>query len=721
MLPEFVHPMWLALLASLPLLALLRHWAVGSAEGRFKRGAGTALRCLAVAALVVALAGPLKDSPSNHTSVVFALDVSRSVDHETAARALDFVNQAFATKDPAARMGLVVFGADAGVEVLLRRTVEPVQEITTDIQRGGTDIGRALEVAMGTFSSPGGRRVVLLSDGRENLGEPGSAVSAALAAQAIGIEIFTVPLEPTAARDEVYLQSMSAPSWVSVHEPYEVQAIVHSTHPARAHLVVMRNGALLHETDLNLKPGANVFPFVERVTQAGLYEYEAIVNSDQDDVQENNRYQTFVRVRGAPRVLHVTDGIGWGRYVTEALRAHGLTVDEAPAASLPATMHQLADYELVILNNVSGFDLSLAKMELLEGYVRDAGGGLIKLGGDKSYGAGGYFGTPIERLLPVTMDVRTEVKIPSLAVLVVIDKSGSMASSSRGERKLAIAKSAAFAAIEVLNPLDRVAVLAFDSEYEWTVGLTEAINRGRIAEELATLAPGGGTDLFRALQEGHRVMAAHRAKVKHVIVLSDGLTETGVDYDSLCRRIADDGITVSTVALGRDADRALMRKIATCANGRFYYTDNPENIPHIFTAETIVVSRGLVVEEEVRPTLAYPGEMIDGFEAGSFPRLGGYQLTFAKPSAQVLLRASEDDPLLVSWRYGLGKSVAFTSDLSGRWGQDWVAWPEFGRLLSQMARWAMRRGVPSACSPPFDGRGGAVRSRSMPLTAMTGL
>jgi Mg-chelatase subunit ChlD len=704
--PEFAQPGWLALLVLAPVLVALQLRA-RPLEGRFKRVAGSLLRCIALGALVVALAGPLKSSYSRHTDLVFALDVSSSIDRETAAEALRFVNRALAAKDPAARVGLVVFGADAAVETLLRRAAQPVAEISSLVRRGGTDIGRALEVAVGAFPSGGHRRVVLLSDGRENLGR---ARSAAAMARSIGVEIYAIPLERAALRDEVYVQDMSAPPRVRVHEPFEVQMTVHSNKAALAHLVIMRNGRIVHDSDLSLQPGSNVFPLVEQVSVAGLYEYEAVVNAEVDGVVENNRYQAFVEVRGAPKVLHAIGEPGSESYVTAALRAQGLSVEEVPASALPATTHKLVDYDVVILNNVSGFDLSVAKMELLEEYVRDAGGGLISLGGDRSYSAGGYHGTPVERLLPVSMDVKTEVRIPALAVVIVIDKSGSMSAGSPGEGKIAIAKSAALSAIEVLSPLDQVGVLAFDAEHEWTVPPTAVGDRRAIVEKLRSLGAGGGTDLFLALQEARRAMGQLEARVKHVIVLSDGLTDSAADLEGLARRFAEDGITVSTVAFGADADRGLMARIADGGRGRFYHTEDPLNVPRIFTSETMVVSRDLVVEGETYPTLVYPGEMIEGFGPGSFPPVAGYLRTFAKPAAQVLLSAREEDPLLVSWRYGLGKSVAFTSDLAGKWGRRWVGWHEFGRFVAQMARWAMRRSGAETLLPTFrwEGRRGEM-------------
>jgi uncharacterized membrane protein len=382
--------------------------------------------------------------------------------------------------------------------------------------------------------------------------------------------------------------------------------------------------------------------------------------------------------------------------VSAALAGQGLVVEEVRGDAVPGSLHALGGFDLVVLNNVSGFDLSLAKMEQLEAYVRDVGGGLVMLGGDRSYAAGGYLDTPVERLLPVTMDV------------FVLDRSGSMGSRSQGEEKLVIARNAALGAIELLSRLDRVGVLAFDDAQEWIVPPTEVGNRRPIAQRLSRVGAGGSTDLVAALMEAHRVIREQEAKVKHLIVLSDGLAGSEVRLDAFAAGIEADGITVSTVALGVDANRTLMSEIAALGKGRFYYTDDPRNVPRIFTSETLVVSRSLMVEEETPPLLAHPGEMLDGFEARAMPALAGYQRAFEKPAAQVLLRAGGGDPLLASWRYGLGKSVAFTSDLTGRWGREWIRWREFARFVAQMARWTMRRRGDERLQATFrweDGRG----------------
>ena len=696
-MPEFAQPAWLAAIAVALLVVVLTVRRAGRARARLVTAG--ALRVLALGALALALAGPFAGSSARHAEVVFALDVSSSIARESIAEALEFVNRA---RESPAHIGLMVFGADAAVESRVRSGAEPVREIGAQVERSGTDIGRAIEVAVGAFGPAAHRRIVLLTDGRENLG---AARPAAAVARSLGVEIDAVALENAAQRGETWLQGMTVPLQVRAHEPYSVQAVVGSSLPTRGRLVILRNGVILRDTAVELRPGPNVYSIVDQSDKAGLQEYEAIINSDADGEPENNRYQAFVQVTGAPRVLHAVGGPADGRYVSAALKAQGLAVEEVRAAALPASMHELTGYDLVILDNVSGFDLSLARMELLERYVRDTGGGVVMIGGDKSYAAGGYYGTPVERLLPVTMNVKTEVKIPSLSVVFVLDRSGSMAVKAGNEDKLTIAKRAALSSVDLMNPLDRVGVLAFDSGREWAVPPTEVGIRQPIAERLRDLSVGGGTNLYPAVEEAHRVLRKESAKLKHLIVLSDGLTEGEKNFDQLAERIAADGITVSTVAMGADSDKELMSRLATIGKGRYYHTDDPANVPRIFTAETLAITRDLVVEGNIRPRQVEEGEPIEGFSADAFPVLRGYQRTYARPAAQVLLAAGDDDPVLASWRYGLGRAVAFTSDLSGRWGRHWVQWPGFGRFVAQMARWTMRRSGGESFVPRFEWHG----------------
>jgi Mg-chelatase subunit ChlD len=328
-------------------------------------------------------------------------------------------------------------------------------------------------------------------------------------------------------------------------------------------------------------------------------------------------------------------------------------------------------------------------MENIETYVRDLGGGLFVVGGSQSYGAGGYYRTPLERILPVDMRPPARLDLPHVALLFVLDKSGSMGAGPEGSTKLDLAKAAAIAAADVMNPTDQVGILAFDAAWDWVLPFRPVGKGEWISERLASLQSDGGTDLYKAMVEAHRSIATKQAAIKHVLVLSDGLTDKA-DFHGLVERMARDGITVSTVSVGSDADVQLMAEIAKVGKGRGYVALDPRTIPQIFTTETLLISRDLLVEKSIMPTVVAAVGPLRGLDRTQLPFLRGYVLTYPKPRAELLMKADKD-PLLVTWRYGLGRVMAFTSDLSGRWGKEWVAWQGFPQWASQLARDTMRK------------------------------
>jgi uncharacterized membrane protein len=478
--------------------------------------------------------------------------------------------------------------------------------------------------------------------------------------------------------------------------------VVFSTFETAASLELFRAGTLAGHQEVVLQPGKNRFTFLQRTAEEGAQVYQLIVNSPQDTIPDNNRWHAFTEVTGAPKILLLYDPPGHSTPLLEALQQQGLVVRPLPWNELPHTLSGYLEYDALIFDNVPGFGISVSQMEVLERYVRDMGGGLLMLGGEKSFGAGGYYRTPLEKLLPVDMDVPTKMSIPSLCLVMVIDRSDSMGgnlsetrpSASMEERttKLEVAKIAAFSAMKLLNPFDQVGLVAFNADWEWTVPIGEAGKREQIAGRLAALTHGGGTDLYKGLQEGLRALKEVRAVKKHLIALSDGLTPN-MDFEALMRDAVAHNITVSTVALGKDADRTLMDAIAHWGQGRSYYTADQLYVPRIFTAETILVSRGLIEEQPFQPVPQAEHELLRGLEMAQAPNLYGYVVTYGKPAAEMLLITPKSDPLLAVQRYGLGRTAAFTSDLSPRWGKDWLQWAEFSKFAAQLVRWLQRQGT----------------------------
>jgi Ca-activated chloride channel family protein len=628
--------------------------------------------------------------------VVFLLDMSHSIAMTARQQALAFMRAVSERKRPQDGAGLVVFGADASLEQAVTKEFV-VPEISSEVDGTSTNIARAIQVGLASLPAEGARRLVLLSDGNENVG---AAADAALIARSLGATISSLPLGRPPGEPEVRVEDLIVPRQVKAGTPYRVEAVVFSTLETPASLELFRGGTFVGRQEVVLQPGKNRYSFLQQADEEGVHLYRLIVNSPQDTITDNNRWSAFVEVLGPPKILLLYDPPATPTLLLAALRQQGLVVQAQPWNTLPHTLSGYLEYDALIFDNVPGFGISVSQMEVLERYVRDMGGGVLMLGGEKSFGAGGYYRTPLEKLLPVDMDIPTKMSIPSFCLVMVIDKSDSMGGSINDARlaqpiderttKLEVAKIAAFSAMKLLNPFDQVGLLAFNADWEWTVPISEAGKREQIAGRLAALTHGGGTDLYKGLQEGLRALKEIKAVKKHLIALSDGLTPN-MDFESLMREAVAQNITVTTVALGKDADRTLMEAIAHWGHGRSYYTDDPLYIPRIFTAETILVSRELIEEKPFQPVLRTDHELLRGLSMAQAPNLYGYVVTYGKPAAQMLLVTPKGDPLLAVQRYGLGRTAAFTSDLSGRWGKDWVRWPQFSQFVGQLMRWVQRK------------------------------
>jgi Ca-activated chloride channel homolog len=698
-------PWLLAIVAvAAPLIVLTVRRASSLSPGR--RALFIGLRAAALALLAIALAGPAVGRLTDRLSFVFLLDSSHSIAASERERALALVERVRSRLAPGDSAFLVRFGADAAIESLAPgRAVDA--EADTAVDGSGTDIASALRLGLAEAgrAGAGAPRLVLLSDGNQTAG---SAEAAAAEAGALGARIFAVPLEPAAAPGEVAVTEVAAPARVRAGEPHQVTVLVRSLGPARARVTLLRDGEPAGTREQALTPGENAVVFTGLFPERGLHAWEAVCQAPADAVPENNRFRRLVEVTGNPQVLYAARPGRGSPALLAALAAQAIAVVEVDPSALPGSLAGFLPYDAVILDNVPGFGLSYEKMETIERYVRDAGGGLLMIGGENSFGAGGYYKTPIERALPVDMDVKSQVQVPRLSLVIVADKSGSMgAAVASGEMKIDVVKSAAFSAVELLGPFDRVGLLAFDADVEWTVPLKEAADRELIAAELASLSPGGGTIMLPALAEAYRVLSLQPSPLRHIIVLSDGLTSPG-EFESLVGRIARDKITVSTVAVGGDADTGLLRTIAARGGGRYYAASDPRSVPRIFMTETILVSRELLVEKRFLPSVWSGSEIVSGIAPAGIPPLDGFVLTYVKTGAEKVLTALYDAPLLAAWHYGLGRSAAFTADMGRRWAGSWPAWDAFPRFAAQLVRWIERPAPADTLHPRVtlaDGRG----------------
>jgi Mg-chelatase subunit ChlD len=703
---ELTRPWWLLGLAVLP--GLIYYFYRSLVDfARWQRVLSLLLRGALVFLLLLALGGLSLIRPTRDLFVIFAVDRSESIGEPGNKAADDYVAKS-AAHAGTNRFAVLPFAAEPGslrdgADVLKERenaaaasgTAKPPAPATPTIPGGpppeppdamgldrkGTDMAAALEVAAAAIPPFYVPRIVLISDGNPTFGD---ALKTAASMRG-KVELLAKPL-PGRTEPEVQLSSVAAPAQVLQGEPFQVEVLVDSNHADDAgRIEVYRGDIKVADQAVKLKAGENRVALKQTIDAGGLTPITARLKGYQDTLLDNNSDFALVSAAGKPRVLLLESEPDQGKHLTWALEEQNIQVDVRPPRGAPENLAELQNYDLLVLSNVPATSLSLRQMEVARTYVRDLGGGLIMLGGDQSFGLGGYYKSTLEEILPVRSDFEKEKEKPSLAMMLVIDKSGSM-----GGEKIEMAKEAARAAVELLGPSDKVGVLAFDGDNFWISELHPCTDKGFVLDRIAGLEAGGGTTMAPAMEEAYETLKTAVAKLKHVIILTDGISAPG-DFEGIAQSMNADRITVSTVALGADADQNLLEEIARVGNGRFYFADDPAQVPQIFAKETVTASKSAINEQPFSPAVVRPTQVLSELRLDEAPFLLGYVITRPKPTSEVILATESGDPLLAWWRYGLGMSVAFTSDAKARWAAEWLTWPQFGQFWAQVVRHALRK------------------------------
>jgi Mg-chelatase subunit ChlD len=694
---SFSNPsaLW-ALLIFLPLLALP---FVGRRDRpTLRRWLGVALRLLIGSGLILGLAGAQLVRPVDDLTVVFLLDLSDSVPAAEQERAKAFIRQAVAGMPGGDRAAIVAFGEDALVERLAseERDLPPIASAP---RPGRTDVAAAIRLGLALFPEESQKRLVLLSDGLENVGE---ALAQADLTVARGVEIAVAPLLAPPAEQEAYLAELEMPATVRQSQAFAATAVIESTLAQEATLYLLGDGRLLTSKTVSLQPGTNRVQLSLTATDTGFHRYRAELVPALDTLPQNNLASGFVVVYGPPRVLIVAGEAGEVDALRRALASTGAEVDVVAPAMLPSELAILSGYDAVVLAGMPAEELPDDAMEALPVYVRELGRGLVMLGGEQGYGAGGYLRTPLEAALPVDMDVRSRTKEPNVALVLAVDKSGSMGRChcddpdalpgeyervETGLPKVDIAKDAIVKASNVLGPLDYLGVVAFDENALWALQLQQLVAAAVLQNAVGAIQAEGQTNIWAGLTQAEEALLETEARVKHIILLTDGWSRSG-DYAELTARLAEEGITLSIVAAGSGSAEYL-RGLAEAGGGRYYPAPTIRDLPQIFLKETIKAVGSYIIEEPFYPLPSGATPILRGLDPMTLPALMGYNGTTPKATAQVALVSPRGDPLLAQWQYGLGRSVAWTSDLKGRWATDWLAWERFNTFAAQLVGWTL--------------------------------
>lgn len=623
------------------------------------------LRVLAVVLLIFALADPSLYQKDEQEQIIFLMDRSASMEgmETEMSKAID---ASIAGKEGHQVAGVFTFAEDFQTLLPLSKDQQPVPVDLTVNQNQHTNIARALELAANSGNTDLATRIVVLTDGNET---QGSSLESLQQLQSDRLQVDIFPVERQTAND-VSISRFETPARAFLGEPQAFTVAIQADAETKARLVFSINDQDFDEKEISLAAGNNVFSYSYPADGEGLAKYEARIEVEEDAFLENNELVSMTDIGGTPEVLVVSGNEA--SPIPGLLDTDGINVSEIASAKLPQNLSSILRYDGIIFDNVSATSIGEQQMTVIEQAVKQFGLGFMMVGGDQSYGLGGYFKTPIERLLPVEMEVKGKHELPSLGLVIVMDRSGSM-----DGMKMELAKEAAARSVELLRKDDTVGVIAFDDR-PWEIVPTEKLDDPKAAtDKILSVTPGGGTEIYTSLEEAYKQLEDLKLQRKHIILLTDGQSATSNDYDALIEEGIGNNVTLSTVSIGQDADRALLEGLAETGAGRFYDVADATTIPAILSRETVMMSRTYIVDEPFYPVV-YDSKWNGLFEEG-VPEMNTYIATTAKGTASVALESEEEDPVLATWNYGLGKAIAYTSG-SGAWSggfQSWKNWPAF--------------------------------------------
>lgn len=677
---------------------LVMGFFVARARREKARGARTHLEDAALSATALALClvavGVEIGRPLDRMTVIVVVDESRSI--ELVPGAADRISREISSAEKSMRehdrLAVVAFGASAATEQPPREKEEPAAPQRAVVLRDATDIEAAIRRALAEVPPDSAARIVLLSDGVATRGDALAGAHAALAAQ---IPVDAVVLEQEPGLD-VRVASVRGPARGNAGETVELRVVTQSPREAEVEVRVLLDGKPIRAGKTTIAKGEDVMRLREKLPDAGLHRYDVQVTAADATIDQNvddNAGSSFVRVRGSSSALVLEGDPGRAEFIKSVLEKAAFRVDVGGPATVPADLAGLVAYDVIVLSDVPASALAVSQVEALASYVRDMGGGLLLMGGDRGMGPGGYGKTPLEEVSPVSFDLKQDKRRASLAEVIGIDISGSMAANVAGRTKLDLANEAASRSARLLGPADRLGVEHVDTVVHWTIPLGAVDNPDAIEAAIRSMPVGGGGIVVPiTLDEAYEKLRGETVNLKHVLLFADGDdAEQAEESQASVARAKADGITTSIIALGHGHDTATLEKLSTLGGGRFYLIEDAQRLPSVFAQETILASRSALVEDPFRVDPATPGDPTAGIDFGAAPDLLGYVVTIPKPRALVHLTGPEGDPILAAWSVGLGRAAAFTSDLKDRWGVDWTAWAGAARMLAQTARDIARR------------------------------
>jgi len=630
---------------------------------------GDTLRFLTVFTVLVALASPQIGQQHPFQAVTFLVDRSPSVTATTTSQEVSDQVASIVAANPGCWFGSIAFAEQAVVTNPIGEKLSgfTIEDLLGAVSLGEeTDLDHAITLALASLPEGGTHQFVLVSDGRITDG-----LDAALAAaQRGGIPISTLPIGGTATADAA-LASLNLLQEVEVSRPFAITIRILSQGPGEGILALYRDDALISSREISLVQGMNSITLTDTLAEGGTHSYRALVRRSLDPIPENDTLSAMVQTVDLPRLL-VVGGNEEGS-IEELLNAIGRSFSSA--ATLP-TLEGLAEYREVLLAGVPLAALPPVAVETLASFVGELGGGLVVVEGEEALR--GFAGGGIEELLPVSYTLPQEGREASLCILYLLDRSASMRGHAEGATKIDILKEAVAASVNLLDEETLVGVIAFDRQYDWLLPIQPLGDGSALYEGLRALDATGGTDLYYPLVDALDAIEPMEARVKHLLLFSDGKTvDEYRDFPSLLARLEEnEAVTLSAIGIGTTPNLPLLGALVSAGHGSMYVVSDFSYLPQITVQATQRLSRNRFIIGE----FPVGGPLASG-ELSGIPSLTGYALTYPKPTAEVLLSAGKEDPILARWRLGLGRVAVLNTDLAGEWSGGWLSWEKGGLLL----------------------------------------
>ena len=674
-----LHPIWLLLL--IPLIISLRVWKPPS---RLLGG----LRIAILALILLAMCGLAVKLPSRAGTVVVVVDRSQSMPPDSEERQKEAIDLIQGAMGRDSNLAVVSFGRDTAVEQSPQRG--KFTGFVNEVYGDASDLNGAIEKAMALIPQEAPGRVLLLSDGRWTGKDP-SEITAQAAARGLPLDY---RLMQRASTNDVAISHIDAPETVNPGESFMLAVWIHAPVPSEISFELLREDQRLAAGTRKMSSGLSRLVFRDKAIRPGTHQYTVrIVGPETDPVPENNSAKILVGIEGFRPILHATNASDSG--LARLLQAGGLDMKTGPPSAYRWSLDELSGYSAALIEDVLADEIGLRGMENLAFWVRETGAGFMMTGGKHAYGPGGYFRSPIEPIMPVSMELRREHRKLSLAIVVAMDRSGSMSMPVGGGRtKMQLANLATAEVFDMLSPMDEFGVVAVDSSPHIIADLAPVENRSHVRSDILRIdSRGGGIFVYEALSTAAKMLLNAQAGTRHMILFADAAdSEEPGRYRELLEECRKANITVSVVGLGTpsDVDAELLRDIAYRGNGRIFFTENAEELPRLFAQDTFVVARSTFIDEPttVRATGGIVSLTGRGYQIP--PPIGGYNLCYLRPDAN-LAAVTVDEykaPVVAAWQAGIGRVLCYTGEADGAHTGPIAAWKEIGNFLTSLVRWA---------------------------------